>query len=45
MRNRLAHDYLYVDKEVVWIRTSRDLPELLERLLVGGVLTPERFMR
>lgn len=45
MRNRLAHDYLFVDKGVVWDAISRDVPELLDRLLAEGVIAPERFMR
>lgn len=45
MRNRLAHDYLVVDKAIVWEAISRDVPALLDRLLADGVLVPERFMR
>lgn len=36
MRNRLAHDYLGVDMDVVWRAVSVELPELsltLERVL------------
>jgi len=36
MRNRIAHDYLNVDMEIVWDIVSQDLPELkvkIEKLL------------
>ncbi len=45
MRNRLAHDYLFVDKGIVWDAVVRDVPALLDRLLAEGVITPERFLR
>ena len=43
MRNRLAHDYLFVDKGIVWDAIVRDVPALLDRLLAEDVITPERF--
>lgn len=45
MRNRLAHDYLFVDKGLVWDAVARDLPALLDQLLADGVITAERFLR
>lgn len=45
MRNRLAHDYLFVDKGLVWDAISRDVPHLLDRLLADGVVIPEHFVR
>jgi uncharacterized protein with HEPN domain len=32
MRNRIAHDYLNVDMEIVWDITSQDLPVLKSRV-------------
>ena len=34
MRNKLIHDYLGVDIELVWITASEDLPALRERIQV-----------
>ena len=45
MRNRLAHDYLFVDKAIVWDAVSRDVPHLLDRLLADGVIVPGCFAR
>lgn len=45
MRNRAAHDYLFVDKGIMWDAIARDVPALLERLLADGVITAERFLR
>ncbi len=33
MRNRVIHDYLYVDLENVWQTAQRDIPELGQKLL------------
>jgi uncharacterized protein with HEPN domain len=32
MRNRVAHGYLGVNFDAVWIVTQRDIPKLLEKL-------------
>jgi len=32
MRNRIAHDYLNVDMEIVWDIVSQDLPALKEKI-------------
>ena len=32
MRNKLVHDYLYVDFEEVWRTATNDLPDLIEAL-------------
>lgn len=32
MRNRLAHDYLNVDYDIVWTVVTKNLPELIEQL-------------
>jgi uncharacterized protein with HEPN domain len=33
MRNRVIHDYLYVDLESVWQTIKKDIPELEKQLL------------
>ena len=33
MRNRVIHDYLYVDLESVWQTVQKDVPELEQQLL------------
>jgi uncharacterized protein with HEPN domain len=33
MRNRVIHDYLYVDLESVWQTLEKDIPELEQKLL------------
>jgi uncharacterized protein with HEPN domain len=33
MRNRIIHDYLYVDLESVWQTVEKDIPELEQELL------------
>ena len=45
MRNRLAHDYLFVDKAMLWDAVARDAPALLDRLLADDVISAERFLR
>jgi len=45
MRNRLAHDYLFVDKVILWDAVARDAPALLDRVLADEVITAERFLR
>ena len=32
MRNRIAHEYFYIDYEVVWDTVKRDLPKLKEQI-------------
>lgn len=32
MRNRLVHDYLGIDLELVWVVTQQDLPKLRKQL-------------
>ena len=39
MRNRLIHDYVGVDYDIVWKTVSKDIPELklvVEEILVAG---------
>jgi uncharacterized protein with HEPN domain len=38
MRNRVVHDYLYVDQDVVWVTATTRIPELVALLapLVPG---------
>lgn len=32
MRNRIVHDYLHVDYDIVWAVVTQNLPELIEQL-------------
>jgi uncharacterized protein with HEPN domain len=40
MRHRIVHDYLHVDRDVVWDTVTDDIPELINRL--ERVIPPEK---
>jgi len=35
MRNRIVHDYLHVDYDIVWVVVTKNLPSLIEALNEG----------